>query len=62
MVRADCLVLRHGAEAQRESSGGQGGSVRFVKVVERRMVEAGDWINRGEGSLTLGDSSRGHFL
>lgn len=62
MVRADCLVLRHGAEAQRKSSGGQGGSVRFVKVVERRMVEAGDWINRGEGSLALAIQAEGIFF
>lgn len=46
MVRADCLVLRHGAEAQRESSGGQGGSGMLVKA-EWRMVEAGDWVDRG---------------
>lgn len=34
MVRSKCLVvLRHGAEAQRKPSGGQGGSVMVAGVV-----------------------------
>ena len=48
VLRVDCRLvrLRHGAEAQREPSGGQGESLRFVKAV-RRMAEAGVLIYGG---------------
>lgn len=57
VLRVDCRLvrLRHGAEVQREPSGGQGESVTVVKAV-RRMAEAGVLINCGWGQTCAGGS------
>lgn len=63
MVRAaDCLVLRHGAEAQRKSSGGQGGPVMLVRAMRRIVAAGGEGIDRDGDGLAVALQAEGIFF